>query len=76
MLRTAKLFVSGGSQAVRLPADFRFEGREVFISREGGRVVLSPKPASWAEFLANGPRVSPDFMQGIEDLPVQERAFS
>ncbi|MGA7814764.1 antitoxin, partial [Caballeronia sp.] len=31
MSRIAKLFTSGGSQAVRLPAEFRFEGKEVFI---------------------------------------------
>ena len=73
MARTAKLFVSGGSQAVRLPADCRFEGKEVFISKNGERVVLSPKPESWAGFLAHGPRATPDFLEGIEDLPVQER---
>jgi antitoxin VapB len=73
MSRKAKLFVSGGSQAVRLPADCRFEGREVFISKNGDRVVLSPKPESWAEFLARGPRATPDFMEDIDDLPVQER---
>ena len=73
MSRTAKLFISGGSQAVRLPADCRFEGKEVFISKNGERVVLSPKPESWDEFFAHGPQVTPDFMEGIEDLPVQER---
>jgi antitoxin VapB len=73
MSRTAKIFVSGGSQAVRLPADCRFEGKEVFISKQGDRVVLSPKPESWAEFLTGGPRATPDFMKGIEDLSVQER---
>ncbi len=73
MPRTAKLFVSGGSQAVRLPANCRFAGKEVFISKDGDRVVLSPKPDSWAEFLDHGPRATGDFMQGIEDLPVQER---
>ncbi len=75
MARTAKLFISGGSQAVRLPADCRFGGKEIFISKDGDRVVLSPKPGSWAEFLAHGPRATPDFMGGIEDLPVQEREF-
>lgn len=38
--QTAKLFSSGGSQAVRLPKAFRFEGVEVKITREGDRVVL------------------------------------
>ena len=51
----AKLFSHGGSQAVRLPKAFRFEGLEVRIEREGDRVVLtsdaSPKsgPALWDE---------------------------
>jgi len=41
--RTAKLFKNGASQAVRLPSEFRFEGEEVFISRDWrtGDVVLS-----------------------------------
>ena len=76
MSRTAKLFASGGSQAVRLPADCRFPGKEVFIYRDGERIVLAPKPESWADYLAHGPRASADFMQGIADLPVQEREFA
>ena len=44
MPRTAKLFTNGRSQAVRLPADFRFEGSEVFIRQdpETGDVILAP----------------------------------
>ena len=38
--KTAKLFSNGGSQAVRLPKEFSFEGTEVLISRDGDRVVL------------------------------------
>ena len=52
---TAKLFVNGGSQAVRLPAEFRFEGAEVFIRRDprSGEVVLTPKNRkSWSNFVA------------------------
>jgi len=53
--RTARLFVNGGSQAVRLPAEFRFDGlKEVYVRRDAvtGEVILSPKPASdaWADF--------------------------
>jgi antitoxin VapB len=45
----AKLFMTGRSQAVRLPMAFRFEGREVFIRRDPktGDVILSQKPTSW-----------------------------
>ncbi|MGV9007798.1 MAG: antitoxin [Brevundimonas sp.] len=41
---TAKLFTSGGSQAVRLPKAYRFEGSEVLIWRDGPRVILEPIP--------------------------------
>ena len=52
MTQTAKLFMNGRSQAVRLPAAFRFEGKEVFIRRdpETGDVILSRKPDSWDGF--------------------------
>jgi hypothetical protein len=39
---TAKLFRNGRSQAVRLPKEFRFEGHEVEVRREGDRVILEP----------------------------------
>ena len=56
MARTAKLFKNGRSQAVRLPAEFRFEGDEVLIRRDEktGDVILSEKTArqkSWESFL-------------------------
>jgi len=52
--RTAKLFKNGSSQAVRLPADFRFAGDEVRIRRDPatGEVVLSPLVEGWDEFFA------------------------
>ncbi|MEQ1855845.1 MAG: AbrB/MazE/SpoVT family DNA-binding domain-containing protein [Longimicrobiales bacterium] len=40
--RRAKLFWNGRSQAVRLPAEFRFEGDEVEIRREGDEIVIAP----------------------------------
>jgi antitoxin VapB len=42
-MKTAKLFRTGGSQAVRLPKEFRLEGSEVYIFQEGDRIVLLPK---------------------------------
>ncbi len=40
---TAKLFLNGRSQAVRLPKAFRFDGlTEVYIQRDGDRIILSP----------------------------------
>jgi antitoxin VapB len=38
----AKLFIHGRSQAVRLPKEYRFEGKEVRVSKVGDRVILEP----------------------------------
>jgi len=73
MQRKAKIFLNNRSQAVRLPKEFQFSTQEVFIRREGSDVILSPRPSDWSSYLADGPIASPDFMEGIEDLPVQER---
>ena len=50
--KTAKLFTHGGSQAVRLPKEFRFEGGEVRIRRDGDRVILEPVERDWAAIWA------------------------
>lgn len=50
-MSVAKLFVHGGSQAVRLPKEFRFEGSEVYVRRVGAEVVLSAKPPASAQAL-------------------------
>lgn len=53
--KTARLFNNGGSQAVRLPAEFRFDGSEVFVRRDKrtGDVILSKKAgwSTWKEYL-------------------------
>jgi antitoxin VapB len=40
--KTATLFVNGGSQAVRLPKEFRMPGSAVSIRRDGAAVILEP----------------------------------
>lgn len=71
--RKAKIFMNNRSQAVRLPKEFQFKTQEVFIRKEGSDVVLSPRPTDWSSYLADTPVASENFMEGIEDLPVQER---
>ncbi len=67
-IRTAKLFKNGSSQAVRLPAEFRFRGDEVYVTRNEatGDVVLSDRPGTkiWGDFfdLIHTLDVPPDFM--------------
>jgi antitoxin VapB len=73
MQRKAKIFMNNRSQAVRLPKEFQFSTQEVFIRKDGNDVILSPRPSDWSSYLSEGPIASPDFMEGIEDLPVQER---
>ncbi len=73
MQRKAKIFMNNRSQAVRLPKEFQFKAREVFIRKEGSDVILSPRPLDWSSYLSEGPAASESFMQGVEDLPVQER---
>ena len=73
-MEVAKLFLNGGSQAVRLPKNCRFSGGEVFINRIGNVVILTPKENSWAEMLSSLDLFTDDFLaEGVEDLPVQER---
>jgi len=77
MRHTAKLFMNGRSQAVRLPAAYRFDCDEVFISRdtETGDVLISKKPGSWEDFFAmtQDEHVPDDFMADRDNEPPQER---
>jgi len=82
--RVAKLFKNGASQAVRLPADFRFDGDEVYATRDEvtGDVVLSSRPGAntWAEFfeLMRSIDVPSDFLadRPMNTLPVEHELFS
>jgi antitoxin VapB len=71
--KTAKLFMNNRSQAVRLPKEFQFAAKEVYIRKEGSDVILSPRPGSWAEYIAHREPVSDEFMETIrtrnDDLP-------
>jgi antitoxin VapB len=72
MAQTAKLFRNGRSQAVRLPADFRFPGSEVYVRRD---VILSRRPDSWQDFfdLTATLDIPDDFLSNRRDLPPQKR---
>jgi len=70
MSQTAKLFTNGRSQAVRLPAAYRFDGKEVFIRRDEatGDVILSSRPSTWDGFFAalDGTDIPADFLDASE----------
>ena len=73
MPRTAKVFMTNRSQAVRLPKEYQFSTAEVFIRKEGDDVILSPRPHDWRAYVETAPVASDAFMADVEDLPVQER---
>ena len=62
-METAKLFVNGRSQAVRLPMAFRFEGCEVYIKKTAEGVLLIPKDGTvWDVWEKNLNKYDDDFM--------------
>ena len=73
---TAKVFKSGHGQAVRLPKEYRFTCDEVFIERDGERLILTPRPTSWRDYFAKAKRFSDDYPDQIEDAPPQQREES
>ncbi len=74
--KRAKIFQTGRSQAVRLPKEFRFEGKEVRIRRAGSAVVLEPIADDWGwlqELRKLGP-LDDDVIAAVnEKVPQQNR---
>jgi antitoxin VapB len=72
--KTAKLFTHGGSQAVRLPKEFRFQGGEVRIRKEGDKVILEPLVRDWDAFWAKIDRLAEEAGEDFPDRPPQPPA--
>ncbi|HAA74701.1 TPA: AbrB/MazE/SpoVT family DNA-binding domain-containing protein [Candidatus Latescibacteria bacterium] len=72
-METAKVFTNGRSQAVRLPKSCRFEGKEVYIKKLMGAVVLVPKADSWKSLVDSLDQFSPDFMEERAEPGRQKR---
>ena len=73
-METAKIFVNGRSQAVRLPKKFRFNADEVVVQQLGDAVLLVPKESLWQTFLDGLNGFSEDiFVDGRDQGPQQER---
>ena len=73
-MMTAKIFENGGSQAVRLPKEYRFDSNEVSVNKIGNIVLLSPKLDKWESVLHAIDMFSEDYMaDGRADQKVQER---
>ncbi len=69
-MTTAKIFLNGRSQAVRLPKEFRFRGEEVNIRRSGQKVILEPIPRRpWPRGFWKSWSKVPDDFRAPETLP-------
>ena len=72
-MQTAKIFINGRSQAVRLPKEFRFSEKDVFIKKIGKIVLLIPKDDPWAS-LENGlDQFTDDYMETRDQPPQDSR---
>jgi antitoxin VapB len=75
-MKLAKLFRNGRSQAVRLPAEFRFAGDEVVIKRVGNGVLLLPRDNPWGDLFASLGEFSGDFLVERDQGQPQRRKKS
>jgi antitoxin VapB len=67
IMQTAKLFTNGRSQAVRLPKNYQFEGKDVYIQKHGDIVILIPHEKAWEVFIHGIDSFSDDFMKEGRD---------
>ena len=67
-MKTAKVFKSGNSQAVRIPKEFHLKGSEVEIQKKGDLLILRSKRKSWNDFFASLGKFSDDFMKTGRNL--------
>lgn len=71
----AKIFMNGRSQAVRLPKEFRFDCDEVYITKQGDKVVISPTKPTWDDFFSEPSAFDESFLGEREQNAPQERDF-
>ncbi|GBU23347.1 hypothetical protein R80B4_03264 [Fibrobacteres bacterium R8-0-B4] len=61
-MQTARLFVDGKSQAVKLPKEYNFRGENVYVQKIGEAVILVPVDKEWEVFMHGLNSFSDDFM--------------
>jgi antitoxin VapB len=66
-MQTARLFINGRSQAVRLPMEYQFKGDDVYIQKVGDAVILFPADKQWETFLHGLNSFSDDFLSNGRD---------
>jgi antitoxin VapB len=73
-MQTARLFINGRSQAVRIPKEYQFKGDDVYIQKIGEAVILFPVDKEWETFLYGLNNFSDDYFSEGRDQGIdQER---
>jgi len=73
LIKTAKVFWSGNSQAVRIPREFMIDADEVEIRKRGNTIVLRPRARSWTPLIESLEEFSEDFMGGRRKQPASDK---
>ncbi len=72
-MKKAKIFKNGQSQAIRLPKEFQFKGKEVLAKKMGDGVLLLPVDSPWELFRQSLNNFSEDFMDDRSQPKPDER---
>jgi len=72
-MNTAKIFINGRSQAIRLPKEYRFKGDEVYINKIDDIVVIMPKNKKMASLMNTINKFTDDFMEERNQPAAQVR---
>lgn len=71
-MQTTRVFMSGNSQAVRIPKEFQFDVEEIEIFKRGDEIILRKRPRNLAEAFEHIPRMPEDFMADGREQDIQQ----
>jgi antitoxin VapB len=66
---SSKVFISGNSQAIRLPKEYQVTDSELYIQKIGNTLILFPKTDPWEAFEKSLSQFSDDFLSGGRNQP-------
>lgn len=71
-MQTTRVFMSGNSQAVRIPKEFQFDVDEIEIFKRGDEIILRKRPRNLAEAFEHIPCMPEDFMADGREQDIQQ----
>ena len=71
-MQTTRVFMSGNSQAVRIPKEFQFDVEEIEIFKRGDEIILRKRPRKVAEAFEHIPCMPEDFMADGREQEIQQ----